>query len=230
MARWWKPGEPSDSAPPFAMRSNRTFTVEYGTFWTCQSDRPPEYFPSLSASYRELGPGDLDALLTAMQRADPEVIAERFQTGRRCFGFEVDGRIVSFGWMTPGAEETGELERTLSVPAGEAYVWDCGTIPDQRRKGFYSALLNRTLYLLQDEGVPRVWIGASRLNAPSIRGIANAGFRHAIDLTYRRFGKFTWLVLRASPDATQADATAARRILLKPGEWVAGPFAVGWLA
>jgi GNAT superfamily N-acetyltransferase len=165
-----------------------------------------------------------------MRRSEPEAIRQRFETGRRCFGFEVDDRIVSFGWMTPGAEETGELERTLSIPAGEAYVWDCGTVPDHRRLGLYSSLLNRILFKLQDEGVPRVWIGSSRLNTPSIRGIANAGFQHVIDLTYRRIALLTLIVLRAAPDAPPAAVTAARRILLKPGEWAAGPIAVGWLA
>jgi GNAT superfamily N-acetyltransferase len=165
-----------------------------------------------------------------MQRSDPAAIRQRFETGRRCFGFEIDGRIVSFGWVTPGPERTGELERTLAVPPGEAYVWDCGTVPDHRRSGFYSALLNKILIELQDEGVPRVWIGASRLNAPSVRGIAKAGFRHVIDLTYRRFGRLTWITTREAPDAPGESVRLACRILLKPGELVIGPLAFGWLA
>ena len=82
--------------------------------------------------------------------------------------------------------------------------------------------------------MPRIWIGASRLNEPSIRGITNAGFRHVIDLTYRRFGRLTWVSLHPTPDAQDEgirDAiAAARRIMLRPGELAIGPYAIGWLA
>lgn len=172
---------------------------------------------------------DLARLDAAMRRSDLQSIRDRFGRSLRCFGFEQGGRIVSFGWVTTGPEETGELERRLAIPPGEAYVWDCGTVPDRRRLGLYSALLNRVIRRLHAEAVPRVWIGASRLNAPSTRGIANAGFRHVLDLTYRRLVRLTAVTLRPAPDAPPETIAAARRILLKPGENVIGPFAFGWL-
>jgi GNAT superfamily N-acetyltransferase len=129
--------------------------------------------------------------------------------------------------VTPGAEETGELERVLAIPATEVYIWDCGTVPEYRRQGHYTALLNRILAALHVEGVPRAWIGASRLNIPSIRGIANAGFQHVLDLTYRRIGRLTWIVTHRAEDSDDL-VRAAREILLKPDEWVFGRVAIGW--
>jgi GNAT superfamily N-acetyltransferase len=182
----------------------------------------------MDADFRELLPADLPRLGAAMGLPDPAPIEARFENGRRCFGFESSDRIVSFGWVTQGPEETGELERVLTVPAGEAYIWDCGTVPEHRRLGFYSALLNRTLAHLADEGAPRVWIGASRLNLPSIHGIANAGFRHVLDLTYRRWAALTLIYLRPAADVPPAIFEKTERILLKPGERRIGRFAFGW--
>ena len=82
--------------------------------------------------------------------------------------------------------------------------------------------------VLQKEGVPLIWIGASRLNQPSVRGIATAGFQQVLDLTYRRFFQVTLLWLHHPPAENRPLITEAYRILLNKHERRIGRIALGW--
>jgi hypothetical protein len=54
---------------------------------------------------------------------------------------------------------------------------------------------------LKGEGVRRVWIGASRANRYSTRGILNAGFTPAIETSYFRLRRLRYLRLARPPSA-----------------------------
>jgi ribosomal protein S18 acetylase RimI-like enzyme len=110
----------------------------------------------------------------------------RFETGRRCYAAWVEGQLAAYGWVSFDEEFIGELSLCLRLLPGEAYIWDCATLPAFRRRRLYSALLVHILGVLQAEPLCRVWIGADLDNEASQRGIARAGFRAVADLVMAR--------------------------------------------
>lgn len=173
----------------------KPWTVEYGTLWAWEpaGRPPPAYQPRVRAEFVELGAAECDELAIAMALSTPEPVSQRLDAGRRCFGLRIAGQLAAYGWVTQGPEHVGELEREFRVHDDESYVWDCGTVPQWRGQGCYSALLNQIIFRLHGEKVARIWIGASRLNRPSVRGMANAGFQSVVDITYRRMLRITAL-------------------------------------
>src|SRR5262245_39364207 len=166
------------------------WSVEQGTFWAVDTSDasgktlPPRQIvrgmPADAVTFGEIGSegskaGDKEAL-AAIDRPSSQPFRQRLANHRRCFVAKVEDQIAAYGWVTQGVEYVGELERHFNCRADEAYVWDCFTFPAWRGQHLYSALLNHIVYRLHGEGVQSVWIGASRQNQPSIRGIVNAGF------------------------------------------------------
>jgi GNAT superfamily N-acetyltransferase len=181
-----------------------------------QSKAPGSLAPQVAATIGEV-PRDAVAMLAeAMGPGGPRAVKERCAAGRRCFAAWIDGAIASYGWVSTGEERIGELERPFRMRDGEAYVWDCVTLPPFRRQGLYTALLRTVASLLREEGVDRLWIGAGLYNAPSIQGFATAGFRTVINLTYIRllFLQHIWVTDDAAAPANLI--RDARRSLLGP--------------
>lgn len=210
----------------------RPWTTEYGTLWALEpgSGLPPHCQARIEIAFAEVGGDEIDELAMAMGLPTPEPIQQRLRGRRRCFYLRAGGRIASYGWVTHGIECVGELEREFHLHDDEAYIWDCRTLPAWRRQRLYSALLSHLVYRLHDEGIPRIWIGASRQNQPSIRGFANAGFKPVVDVTYRRFYRLTLLWLRPAVSAPQPLIAAACRILINERERRVGRLAVGFVS
>ena len=208
----------------------RFWTVEYGTFWALRSGSTLTPTPPLPAglAFQELSSADAENLAGSPDQVVVEGVMQRFRTGRRCFALTADGQIATYGWVTCGVEQVGELERSFNLHDHEAYIWDCSTRPAWRRQGYYTLLLSQMIHLLQKEGVPLIWIGASRLNQPSVRGIAKAGFQQVLDLTYRRFFRLTLLWLHHPPVENRPLIGEAYRILLNKHERTIGRLALGW--
>jgi hypothetical protein len=206
------------------------WAVEYGTFWVLETGNglPPLCPARVEVGFEEVRAGDIADLVVAMNLPSSEAIRQRFQGNRRCFVLKAGNQIITYGWVTLGVEFVGELERTFHLHDDEAYVWDCGTVLDWRGQRCYSALLSHIIYQLHREGVPRIWIGASRHNEPSIQGIANAGFQRVVDLTYRRFYHLTLLWFQEAATAPPPLISAAYRILLNSHERRFGQWAVGY--
>jgi ribosomal protein S18 acetylase RimI-like enzyme len=206
------------------------WTVEYGTLWAVEpgTRRPPICSARVEAAFEELCVADAGDLAIAMNLPTPEPILRRLQSKRRCFGLKVAGQIASYGWVTRGAECVGELERQFRLRDDEAYIWDCGTVPAWRGQHCYSALLSQLIYRLHHEGVPRIWIGASQRNQPSIRAFTSAGFQRVVDVTYRRFYHLTLLWIRHAPSAQRPLTSAAYRILLNEHERRLGQLIIGY--
>jgi GNAT superfamily N-acetyltransferase len=173
-----------------------------------------------------VGAGDIDDLAVAMNLPSPETIRQRLQGSRRCFILKVGAQIATYGWVTRGAECVGELERQFHLHDDEAYIWDCGTVPAWRGQRCYSALLSQIIYRLHHEGIPRLWIGASRQNQPSIRAFANAGFKAVLDVTYHRFYRLTLMWIHQAP--RQPLVSAGYRILLNEHERQFGQLFIGY--
>jgi GNAT superfamily N-acetyltransferase len=154
-----------------------------GTFWMLELDRPlpPAIVPRIPATFMRIGPEVAGELVQAMGLDDPEIILQRFATGRHCYAARVDGKLVAYGWVTFDEEAIGELGLRFRLKAGEAYIWDCATLLAYRRQHLYTALLSCIVSELRASGLCRVWIGADMDNLVSQKGMALAGFQPAID-------------------------------------------------
>ncbi len=207
----------------------KPWAAESGTFWLSEAANglPRVSSSGAKTAFAEVSGDDWPALQSAMSLSDPEPMRRRFESGRRCFGLWAADEIVAYGWATHGPESVGELERTFRLGDDEVYIWDCVTLPAWRGQRCYSALLNQMLHQLHGEGVPRIWIGASRQNQPSIKGIVYAGFHHIMDVTYRRLGVVTLMRFYEAPAASRAQLDAAYRILTSRHERRWGRMALG---
>ncbi len=193
------------------MPSQPLWAYERGILWALDLESaPPAPARSRSAeTFAEAAPEDAAALAVTMGLTEPSEVLRRFAAGSRCFVARIDDTIATYGWVSQGEEQIGELERVMRMRPGEAYIWDCATLEPFRRQGLYSALLIYIVAILKSEGARRVWIGASLQNRPSLKGFANAGFKPVITILYvRLLGlSHSWLlgVAGATP-ALVADA------------------------
>src|SRR5439155_25963660 len=99
-----------------------------------------------------------DALVTAMG-GEGDLVSPRLERGGRCFTGLMAGEVVAYGWVTVGAEWIGELGLEIRPPVGEAYIWNCVTLPAHRLRGYFGALLLHLVETAHREGIPRPWIG-----------------------------------------------------------------------
>ncbi len=203
------------------MHVSQPWAYERGTMWVLdftarEGASVNSVTPAVAATFGEVRRDGAAALAAAMGLADATLVARRFDAGRRCFGAWVEGQIVAYGWASWSEEEIGELERTFRLPPGEAYIWDCATLPAFRGKRLYSALLSRMAAILRAEGARRLWIGASLSNRPSVRGFAAAGFQPVITLTYQRLFAWRRVQLAGYPSASPHLVAALRQSLSAP--------------
>jgi ribosomal protein S18 acetylase RimI-like enzyme len=185
-----------------------------GTIWTVTlGEQPRQVQPLLPASFLRVGPESLAELALYMD-ALPRQVEQRFETGRRCYAARVGGAIAAYGWVSLQEELIGELRLRVRLLPGEAYIWDCATLPEFRRKSLYTALLGFMLAELRAEGFRRVWIGANLENTISQRGMERAGFQHVADLVLNRVvgPRLAWV--QGLPGVPEDLVMQARRVFL----------------
>lgn len=158
-----------------------------GTFWLLDLEQqtPGDVPVSVSGAavvFRRVGPEAAAALAAAMESGDTAPVLERFAGGRRCYVALVDGLLASYGWVSLREEWISELGMQLHLAPGDAYVWDCASLPEYRGQGLYPGLLGYIARELRAEGLRRVWIGADTGKVASQRGITRAGFRPVADV------------------------------------------------
>ena len=186
-----------------------------GTIWTLDLGRPtPVITPRLPATFGRLGPENKAALAAVPGGSISADIGRRFAAGRRCYAAWVGGEIDSYGWVSFGEEHVGELTLRLHLLPGEAYIWDCATLPAFRRNHLYSALLVYIAGELRLEGFCRAWIGADLENETSQRGMARAGFQHVADLLIGRVLAMRQAWVQELPGVPDELVAAARRVFL----------------
>ena len=186
-----------------------------GTIWMTNLDEPrPVIKPLVPATFCRIGPEAIPAMVAAAGRDSSAEILKRFENGRRCYAAWVDGKLAAYGWVSPDEEYIGELNLHIKLVPGEAYIWDCATVPAFRHRHLYSALLVYIVGELQAEGLCRVWIGADQDNEASQRGISNAGFRHVADLAVSRVLAMRLVWVQGRPDVPEAVIADARRAFL----------------
>ncbi|HLO27862.1 MAG TPA: GNAT family N-acetyltransferase, partial [Anaerolineales bacterium] len=117
-------------------------------------------------------------------------------------------------------EHIGELKLRMRLLPGEAYIWDCATLPAFRRNHLYSALLVYIIEELHAEGFCRAWIGADMDNKPSQQGIARAGFHHVADLVVERVLAMRQAWVQGQPGVPEHIIAEARRAFLNDRDQV----------
>jgi GNAT superfamily N-acetyltransferase len=143
--------------------------------------------------------------------AEGDRVALRMQRGCRCFGAAIGADVVGYGWVSTGAEWMGEPQLQIKPGRGEAYIWNCVTVPAHRRKGVFGALLRAIKAQLKSDGFNRLWIGS--VQDPAENAIDRAKFVPVLRLdTSSRLG-FRWLRVLPSYKADPQLAAAASMAL-----------------
>jgi GNAT superfamily N-acetyltransferase len=141
-------------------------------------------------------------------------VGPRLARGCRSFAVLDAGALVSYGWLSTGREWIGELSLDISPAAGEAYIWNCVTLPVHRRKGRYRALLEGVVAAARNEGLARLWIGST--GDPAEKADSDVGFTQVLHFSEMRVGGVRWLRSRSAPNADQALVSTARSRLALP--------------
>jgi len=158
-----------------------------GTIWVLNMDQEiPALLPRVPADFCRLTPDLGPALASSTDSISLNEIISRLESGRQCYAARVDGQIVAYGWVSFEHEDIGELNLRIKLVPGEAYIWDCATVPAFRGNLLYSALLVYILGNLRTQNICPAWIGADLDNIASQKGIARAGFHHVADLVIER--------------------------------------------
>ena len=186
-----------------------------GTIWLFDLDHSiPDVNPGIPVSFSRVNLESITKLAALIGENSSTDILKRFESGRRCYVAQVNEQFAAYGWVSFEEEFVGELSLHLKLLPGEAYIWDCVTLPAFRRNHLYSALLRHMLVDLRAEPLHRVWIGADLDNTPSQRGIARAGFKAVADLVLLRVAARRQAWLEGRPDVPERLVTEARRVYL----------------
>jgi GNAT superfamily N-acetyltransferase len=187
----------------------------HGTIWMLNLDQElPVVIPRVHADFRRVSLNIAPALASSTGlHLLPETI-RRLENGRQCYAAWVDGQAVAYGWVSFESEDIGELNLRIKLLPGEAYIWDCATLPAFREKLLYSALLNYILGELRAQNLCRAWIGADHDNLASQKGMARAGFHHVADLVIERVLAMRQVWVVGLPGVPESIVAEARRAFL----------------
>jgi hypothetical protein len=161
---------------------------------------------------REVAQGAAAGLVAAMAE-EGELASLRMARGCRCFAALEGDAVTAYGWLSSRAEWIGEIRLEITPAAGEAYVWNCLTLPAHRRRGMFRAVLVRISSVLKSEGVTRLWIASGGTGAET--ALPAAGFRPVLLAGESPLGFFRLRLLRATaiPGADPGLVSAARGVL-----------------
>ena len=187
----------------------------HGTIWMRNLDEEmPAISPRLHADFRRVTLDLVPALASPNISLPLSEITKRLESGRQCYAAWMDGQVVAYGWVSFTEEDIGELNLRIKLLPGEAYIWDCMTLPAFREKLLYSTLLIYILGELRAQSLCRAWIGADLDNVPSQKGIARAGFHHVANLVIERVLAIRQVWVTGLPDMPESIVAEARRAFL----------------
>jgi ribosomal protein S18 acetylase RimI-like enzyme len=186
-----------------------------GTLWLLDLDSSStiEIAPRVLATFQRIGAEETFSLAQAMGRDDTTEVLQRFARGRRCYIAQVGDTLAAYGWVSFEEEEIGEIRLRIRLAEGEAYIWDCATLPAYRGLHLYPALLAYIVSELRAEGLRRIWIGADSDNLASQTGMALAGFQPIANLVIACVVALRQLWLQGQPGVPEHLVMDARRAL-----------------
>jgi GNAT superfamily N-acetyltransferase len=151
------------------------------------------------------------AAVEAAMGAEAPLVGLRLARGCRCFAARKGGATAGYGWLSSGPEWIGELGLEIRPPAGEAYVWNCVTLPQHRRQGIFRSLLIHVAARARAEGISRLWIGS--VDPVGEPALLQAGFVPVLSLRVLTLGGWRWLGVRAAPASAPELVSAAHAAL-----------------
>ncbi len=163
----------------------------------------------------EVEASQVEALMRAMG-GDAEMVGPRLIRGCRCFAAWAGGEIVSFGWLSETSEWIGEVGLEVHLDPGEAYIWNCVTLPDHRRRGLFRTIVRKLAETARAEGMARVWIAS--LEGSPARAVVGLGFEPVLHLEPEPALPEGRLKLAPADGANRALHAAALRVLAASGE------------
>jgi len=127
---------------------------------------------------------DQDLAKEAMRAAgEPNgLVASRLAHGDEFFGWLLDGRVVSFGWVTYRDRTVGPVR--LAKASGRAFLYNFHTLSRYRGQRLYPALLLAIRHVLGLEHVTEFVIDVDVRNPASARGIEKGGFVLAAQVAF----------------------------------------------
>lgn len=101
----------------------------------------------------------------------------RTRQGSDLYGILVDSQLVSWGWVASSGAHVGVVHSLhLRVPERAIYIWDCGTEPAFRGRGYFQALLDGILKAHRDTAAEAL-VTVDTGNRASRKALVKAGFR-----------------------------------------------------
>ena len=110
------------------------------------------------------------------------LVASRLAHGDEFFGWLLDGRVVSFGWVTYRDRTVGPVR--LAKASGRAFLYNFHTLSRYRGQRLYPALLLAIRHVLGLENVTEFVIDVDVRNPASARGIEKGGFVLAAQVAF----------------------------------------------
>ena len=153
--------------------------------------------------------------LASVMGPEGDLVALRLARGCRCFAARLGREVVAYGWLTTASEWIGEVELEIRPGSNEAYIWNCATLPEHRRKGYFRAVVKTIVAKARTEGLTRLWIGS--LEIPASKAVAQAGFVPAIRFTSVWMSGVRWLRVRPADGVDPGLLTAAREVMALGG-------------
>jgi GNAT superfamily N-acetyltransferase len=123
------------------------------------------------------------ATLAYVMNQEEQNIEMRLQEGHEAWVVRVEGRPVSFGWVSRGRARIGELSKEIELPKRNAYLWNFRTLEPYRGRGYYAQLLI-TILTEERKTSDRMWIISAPENQSSFNGIMKAGFKPVGDIMF----------------------------------------------
>ncbi len=146
---------------------------------------------------------------------DGDLVAARLSRGCRCFGAWAGDDLVGYGWLSSGPEWIGEVDLEIRPGHGEAYIWNCMTLPSHQRHGVFGAMVTGIAARAKTEGLSRLWIGSVAIPAEKV--IPRAGFAPVLHFSSEVLSGIRWLKVRSEAGVEPGLLAAGREVLALGG-------------
>ena len=127
-------------------------------------------------------------LMAQLQDKRVTEIHRRLAAGHRAYVALLHGEPTGFGWVATRTADIGEVGATVSLAAGERYLWNFVTLKPHRGLGIYPRLLDAIVRAESVDAV-RFWIAYAPENHASGSGIRKAGFVDVAELSFDSTGR-----------------------------------------
>jgi GNAT superfamily N-acetyltransferase len=147
--------------------------------------------------------------------SDGDLVAARLARGCRCFGAWAGDDLLGYGWLSSGPEWIGEVDLEIKPGDGEAYIWNCVTLPAHRRTGVFGAMVAGIAARARTDGLSRLWIGSVALPAEKV--IPRAGFAPVLHFSSEVLSGIRWVKVRSEGGVDPGLLAAGREVLAVGG-------------